>query len=108
MSRILQEVCFHHPRREGVARCPECGRFFCRECITEHEARVICASCLRTATVHTEKHPFRWSALAGPFQLAAGLLIAWLFFYGLGQVLVSIPADFHAGGWRELPQEFWE
>ena len=33
--------------REAVARCPECTQFFCRECITEHDDRVLCSACLK-------------------------------------------------------------
>jgi hypothetical protein len=108
MKEALQEICFHHHRREAVARCPECRRFFCRECITEHEERVICASCLQAATVATEQRRIPWAALAAPLQLTAGLLLAWLLFYGLGQILTAIPADFHAGSWKTLTEEFLE
>lgn len=108
MNERLQENCFNHLQREAVARCPECRRFFCRECITEHEERVVCASCLKAVTAGSGSRRIRWPALAAPFQLATGLLIAWLLFYGLGQVLTAIPADFHAGGWKQLSQEMVE
>jgi hypothetical protein len=44
MQDITQQRCLNHMLREAVARCPECSRFFCRECITEHEDKVLCAS----------------------------------------------------------------
>jgi hypothetical protein len=46
MTAVAHQRCLHHHEREAVARCPECGHYFCRECITEHDERVICASCL--------------------------------------------------------------
>ena len=46
LVNLSQQRCFNHTSREAVARCPECGRFFCRECITEHDDRVLCAVCL--------------------------------------------------------------
>ena len=46
-SNLTFQRCFNHAAREAVARCPACGHYFCRECITEHDDRVICAACLR-------------------------------------------------------------
>lgn len=108
MSGRLQEQCFHHREREAVARCPECRRFFCRECVTEHDERVICATCLNSAKGDSAKRGIAWSYLTTPLQFTAGLLLAWLLFYGLGQILVAIPADFHAGSWRETMEGFLE
>lgn len=87
--------CFHHASREAVARCPSCGRFYCRECINEHQGRLLCASCLRRLTqTHTPKR--RWPALWARLAAAlAGLLLTWLFFYALGSLLISIPSATH-------------
>jgi formylmethanofuran dehydrogenase subunit E len=38
--------CQRHPGREAAARCPSCQQSFCRECITEHEGRMLCLACL--------------------------------------------------------------
>ena len=46
-SALTHQRCFHHSHREAVARCPECRQFYCRECVTEHDYRVICATCLK-------------------------------------------------------------
>ena len=43
---VAARTCKIHPAREAVARCPECSSYYCRECITEHEFRMVCASCL--------------------------------------------------------------
>ena len=32
--------------REAVARCPQCHRTFCRECICDHEGKALCSDCL--------------------------------------------------------------
>lgn len=97
-SRLTFQRCLHHPQREAVARCPECTRFFCRECIVEHEARVICAGCLAkiasSAPIPARKLRFR--ALIPVGTAGAGLLIAWLVFYFLGRALLEVPDDFHA------------
>lgn len=79
-----------------MARCPECGRFFCRECIVEHEGRVICAGCLaRVAAAPTPRAKRRRAA--GPLVGAlSGLFLAWLVFYIIGRMLLAVPGDFHA------------
>ena len=50
MQNLAHQRCFNHAVREAVARCPECGQCFCRECITEHDDRVVCAACLKKLT----------------------------------------------------------
>ncbi len=39
--------CLFHPLREAAARCPHCGGTFCRECVTDEDARLACPPCLR-------------------------------------------------------------
>ena len=95
--------CSRHEHREAVARCPSCKAFFCRECVQEHEGQLICAACL---TRGAQQRPVRaasvWkSGLQHALSLGAGVTLAWLFFYLLGTVLLSIPADVHEG-------TFWE
>jgi hypothetical protein len=100
VATLRRRRCDNHPNREASARCPECGRFFCRECITEHEDRVVCASCLAKLTVRKTARKPSW-ALAPRLGLA--LLAAALVYFALlliGNILLSIPSDFHAhGGW---------
>lgn len=97
MKKLADQRCFNHELREAAARCPECGRYFCRECITEHEGRVLCAGCLGRLTEPGPAGRLRFSRLIRPFQWAAGLLIIWIFFYYLGQILLALPASFHEG-----------
>ncbi len=97
MAAVVHQRCFHHSLREAVARCPECRQFYCRECITEHEDRVICAACLKkiTAAETTKRLSFAW---AWPcVQLSLGLVIVWFFVYLLGAGLLSIPSSYHEG-----------
>lgn len=98
MTRALAyQRCFNHAQREAVARCPQCGQFFCRECITEHDDRVICAACLRkVARVPLlQRRGFAGALRLG--QCLLGLLMAWFFFYLIGEGLVSLPTSFHEG-----------
>ena len=107
MSELVRQRCFSHGTREAVARCPACRRYFCRECVTEHEGRVICASCLR-ATASLRRGlggPLRgvvravgWSA-----QCVVGWVVVWTFFYFLGRLLQLLPTPVHDGSvWIRL------
>lgn len=48
-KNLQRQRCFNHAEREATARCPVCKRDFCRECITEHNHRMLCRSCLASA-----------------------------------------------------------
>lgn len=97
MENLAQQCCLNHVLREAVARCPECKFFFCRECITEHNDRVICAGCLKklVKTSGPKKSPALVLRQIG--LCLAGIMTAWLFFYWIGQGLISIPTSFHDG-----------
>lgn len=95
---LALQRCFNHTLREAVALCSHCGHFYCRECITEHEDRVICATCLQRAATVAQARPshfLRWLAPVIPCLL--GFLLLWLFFYVCGAVLLKIPHRFHEG-----------
>lgn len=95
--------CLHHADRESVARCPECRRSFCRECITEHEGRVICARCLARLLAPPSRPARSFRAITHPLAVAAGLLSAWLLFYGFGLAVLNLPSDVHDGTRWRLP-----
>jgi len=98
MASLVQQRCFYHEHRPASARCPRCGRFFCRECVTEHGGRVICAACLRKPAAETASRS-PWPARVGlGVATFGGLLLAWLAFYALGQYLLTLPSTFHGGG----------
>ncbi len=94
---LAYQKCFNHSRREAAARCPECGRYYCRECVTEHEDRVVCASCLARLTGSQEERGLRLGLVVRLAQCAVGFLALWLFFYVLGQGLLALPSSFHEG-----------
>lgn len=87
--------CLLHPQRESVARCPECRQAFCRECITEHGGRVICAGCLRQLTRTGAPRASRPGVPLAALHLLAGLLVSWFLFYTLGRILLEIPSEWH-------------
>jgi hypothetical protein len=103
MSALAEQRCLHHVDREAVARCPSCSHFFCRECITEHAGKVICARCLALASARPARTSpwFRRIMLVVPIVFS--LFLLWFLFYGAGRLLLSIPSDFHEGNvWRDL------
>jgi hypothetical protein len=100
---LVHQRCFNHALREAVARCPECKQFFCRECITEHEDRVVCAACLKKlAQVPLAKRP-AFVGFVRFFQCAAGILVAWFFFFLIGESLLRLPDAFHERSLWQVP-----
>ena len=89
-----QTECRNHPERDVVARCPRCTQALCRECVTEHDNRMLCESCLRTVIQPTapdsKSNNFAMAVVA-----AAGCLLVWLFFLATAQILAHVPAAFH-------------
>lgn len=78
-----------------------CTQHFCRECVTEHEDRVICAVCLRKLTFKPEAKKRNFSGLKRFFAAGCGFLLIWMMFYLAGRMLVSIPEEFHDGSlWK--------
>ena len=107
MTNLHERQCLNHAGREAVARCPECGHFYCRECIAEHDDRVICAACLRKllrATDPRRRPAGAW--LARGAGLGFSVALGWAAFYLLGKILLSIPASVHDGTlWQN---GFWQ
>ena len=97
MPMLTDQRCLNHSFREAVARCPECRRFFCRECVTEHEDRLICAVCLRRLSRPAAARRVPWAGLLVTGEFAVGVLATWLFFYAVGRNLLAIPDSFHEG-----------
>lgn len=93
--------CSNHSLREAAARCPECRKFFCRECVAEHDDRVLCASCLKKLVKPELANRRAFSVLMRAVQLAVGILVAWFYFFIIGEGLLRIPASFHdTSVWR--------
>ena len=95
MPSLAHHRCFNHAVREAVVRCPECGRFFCRECVTEYDDRMVCTQCLKQlAGVPLTKRPafIRGVRLV---QAIAGIMVLWFFFFLIGEILLKIPAAVH-------------
>jgi uncharacterized paraquat-inducible protein A len=97
---LRQQRCYHHPQREASVRCPECKHYYCRECVTEHDDRVLCASCLAKLTRKKEKRTASWELLPRVVLAFVAFVFVLLLAFLLGDTLLAIPSQFHeAGGW---------
>jgi len=97
MRELSLQRCFNHLGREAVAKCPGCAQFYCRECITEHDDRVICAACLRKLAHVPLTRRTGFLLLFRVGEGLMGLLLAWFFFYLIGETLLGLPSSFHEG-----------
>ena len=79
--------CRRHPDRPAAARCPECGEAHCRECVVEHEGRILCAACLTRLTAASAAATPTGSRFRVGLSAAVGVLALILTLW-LGLVLV--------------------
>ena len=98
MDILSFQRCYHHHLREAVVRCPQCRRYFCRECVTEHEDRMLCSACLGQLTGPERAASGHWTgSLVVGLQGVLGFAILWYVFYLVGVMLLAIPHAFHEG-----------
>jgi hypothetical protein len=95
MRTLANQRCFNHDAREAAARCPECVRYYCRECVTEHEGKVLCASCLRQRLNPRSASSGVLRTLTQALQWLLGLVLVWFFFFFIGESLAQLPDAFH-------------
>jgi hypothetical protein len=101
MSRpALQQRCWNHEAREAVCRCPQCGRSFCRECVTEHESRLLCAACLRNVLPPAASRSGKRRGLGGVAITLASVMLAWAIFFCAGESLITIMERSERTSWQ--------
>ncbi len=106
MVDLADVRCANHAEREAAARCPLCRRYFCRECVTEHDGRLVCASCLGDVARRGGAGRRRVAWLARCALAAAAFLVVWVSFYVVGRALVAVPTSYHEGAlWQD---KWWE
>jgi hypothetical protein len=86
----LQQRCWNHEAREAASRCPACGRSYCRECVSEHEGRLLCAACLSGVTGGRGAGAGRVGKLAAAAMIAAAILLAWLTYWVAGESVMAV------------------
>ncbi|MFN0126613.1 MAG: hypothetical protein ACKV19_08010 [Verrucomicrobiales bacterium] len=100
-TSLLKSRCLRHTDRPAVARCQRCGQAYCRECVVEHDRRLVCAECLRHqvmgSTAGRERVWRQRVPWAAGVQWGVAILCLWWLFYGLGVMLRRIPATMHNG-----------
>ncbi len=95
-SSLMRQRCVNHAAREAAARCLDCRGYLCRECVTEHDDRIVCAICLKTLVAPRERRiRVSLAPIAFAAQALCGLFLAWLAFYFVARSLLSIPAAVH-------------
>jgi len=93
---LARRRCWSHATREAVSRCPSCKKFYCRECVTEHDGRLLCVTCLAAAGAATVKRTgTRW--IVWMTAAIAGLLITFFLHATLGYVLEKLPPSWGRG-----------
>jgi hypothetical protein len=96
----IRQHCWNHETREAVCRCPGCARSYCRECVTEHEARLLCAACLRKALPDAVS-PRRAQRVPRLVLLTAGLMLSWLLFLVIAAGVSEFAARMEQAAWQE-------
>ena len=87
-SSLGDTSCVTHADRLSVARCPSCRQFYCSECITEHEGRMICAACLELKSVKPVRvEKVRSFPLAAILQCLVATAVILLVFYFFAQIM---------------------
>lgn len=89
----ITQTCHHHRDRPASAKCPSCGRLFCRECVTEHADRILCVDCLAASGEESRPRPQRSLSTVAAFLGA--FIMVWVGFYLLGVILARIPVEYH-------------
>jgi hypothetical protein len=96
MPVLRDSQCLRHPDRSAVARCRSCAQAFCRECVVEHEYRLMCADCLRREAGRPGDRAGRvpWAALA---QWVSAVCVVWVMWYGVASAWRRVPSAVHDG-----------
>jgi len=103
-SPTIHQRCWNHESREAVCRCPQCGNSFCRECVTEHEFRLLCAACLtalaRVRLAERAENRGGLYRLLPAMMILAGIALAWLVFFAGGEALLTIELRAEQTSWQ--------
>ena len=95
----LHQRCWNHEDREAVCRCPQCGRSFCRECVGEHESRLLCAACLKTAA-RSRETAAKMSRFRDPALILAGLALGWIVLFCAGEAAMTLNGRLEQTVWQ--------
>jgi hypothetical protein len=93
-STFASRRCRNHFERQAACRCPSCGFDFCRECVTEHDERLLCSRCVAQLETPSAR-PSRTKSIQAIAQCVAGVTAAWLFFFLAGELTSMVVSPSH-------------
>jgi len=96
MTPFAQQRCFVHPGREAASLCLECRRSYCRECVVDHDGRLICAACLARMRAPVIRGGRLLHQTFSAVGLAFTLLLCWIIFYMAGRLLMNAEPARHS------------
>jgi len=98
-SALANAHCAVHEARAASARCLSCREFYCSECITEHSGRLVCSSCLASASGEKKTRARSGSSVlpVAIIQLFLAVIVCWTTYYFFARILGDIPDQFHDG-----------
>lgn len=93
---LARQRCWTHAQREAVSRCPSCTRYYCRECVTEHEGHLLCKACLSKLIVPAAARAgTRW--IVWMCAALVGLVAAFAWHGITGYALLQLPPAWTRG-----------
>jgi hypothetical protein len=98
---LLGQRCANHELREAVSRCPQCRRSLCRECVTDHEGRLVCAACLRISARDAAAPRPSGHRVKEIGMTVAAVFLAWAIFFGAAQSLITITERSERAAWPD-------
>jgi len=103
VTPFAQQRCFIHPAREAVSLCVECRRAWCRECVVDHDGRLVCAACLARLRAPAARGGGVRQRTFAAGGMAVTLLLGWIVFYMAGRLLITAEPGHH--GFDDSMQE---
>lgn len=97
---MLEQRCWNHETREAVCLCLECGRSFCRECVSEHEGRLLCAACLRNKARAAGVSGGKLRHARTLCLSLAGVILGWAIFFGAAESVITIAERSERVSWQ--------
>jgi hypothetical protein len=93
-SSFASRRCRNHIDRQAACRCPGCGFDFCRECVTEHDERLLCSRCVAGLNFPATRAS-RTKSIKAIAQCVVGIAAAWIFFFLAGELTSIIVSPSH-------------
>ena len=98
--------CYHHPDRDAVAACMECGRGLCKECASYY-TKPLCSECAVSKALHIKGNLEKACLLFAVLALLSLVVIAAAYAPGIPPARVLMSALFLACmpfGWYKLTE----